>query len=73
MKFKNFFKFIGHDEIIVLYDPFRNIYLERYDCKQEYDGEYDGYEVIGVNTNVDDGYNAVLEIDVMEWSGKDDR
>jgi radical SAM superfamily enzyme len=64
MTLKNFLKLVRADELINLYDPITNVYISCSKLKEEYKGQYDQCKVVGVNTNVDDGDNAVLEIDI---------
>ena len=66
VKLKEFLELIRTDEIITIYDPIENQYYQEEICKENVEEKYLHYKVIGVNTNYDDSYNAVLEIDVFE-------
>lgn len=65
MTLKNFLKLVPMDEMISIYDPLTNVYLSHEQCKEDYKGEYDNCMVTGVNTNLTEGYNAVLEIEIF--------
>lgn len=65
MTLKNFLKLIPMDEMISIYDPITNVYLLHEKFKEDYKGEYDNCMVTGVNTNLTEGYNAVLEIEIF--------
>ena len=64
MTLKNFLKLVRADEEISIYDPITNVYLTHEKLKEDYNGEYDNREVTGVSTNLDQGYNPVLEIEI---------
>lgn len=64
MTLKDFLRLVREDEIVSIYSPAKNIYMQYETCKSEYDSKYDNCIVIGVETNLTDGYNAVLEINV---------
>lgn len=65
MVLKDFLKLVKIDEVISIYDPLTNVYLSHEKFKQDYKGEYDQCVVTGVTTNLDQGYNAVLEIEIF--------
>lgn len=60
-----FLKLIRTDEYISIYDPLTNVYLCHEQFKENYNGEYDNCMVTGVATNLDQGYNSVLEIEIF--------
>ena len=67
MTLKDFIKLVFRGEILSVYEPKTNTYLAREIYIDDYNGEYDGYRVIGINiSSTDSGYNPVLEIDVED-------
>ena len=60
-----FLKLIRADECISIYDPLTNVYLSHEKYKEDYNGEYDNCVVTGISTNLDNGYNPVLEIEIF--------
>lgn len=60
-----FLKLIRTDECISVYDSLTNVYLSHEKYKEDYNGEYDNCVVTGITTNLDQGYNPVLEIEIF--------
>lgn len=65
MTLKEFLKLVRTDECISIYDPLTNVYLSHEKFKENYNGEYDSCVVTGITTNLDQGYNPVLEIEIF--------
>ena len=64
MLLKDFLKFVRDDEIINLYMPSKNIYLQIEVSKQDYDNSYDECLVVGLESDLTSGYFPVLEISI---------
>ena len=65
MILKDFLELIRTDECISIYDPLTTVYLSHEKFKEDYNGEYDNCMVTGITTNIDQGYNPVLEIEIF--------
>lgn len=65
MTLKEFLKLVRTDECVSIYDPLTNVYLSHEKFKEDYKGEYDNCEVTCVTTNLTQGYNTVLEIEIF--------
>lgn len=65
MILKEFLKLVRTDECISIYDPLTNVYLSHEKYKEDYKGEYDSCMVTGITTNLTQGYNPVLEIEIF--------
>jgi hypothetical protein len=65
MRLKDFLELIRTDECISIYDPLTNVYLSHEKFKEDYKGEYDNCIVTCVTTDLDQGYNPVLEIQIF--------
>ena len=65
MRLKDFLELIRTDECISIYDPLTNVYISHEKFKEDYKGEYDNCIVTGVTTDLDQGYNPVLEIHIF--------
>lgn len=64
MSLKKFLEFIKADEIISIYAPVENVYIQLEIFKENIKDEYLDYKVIGIETNYDSGYNPTIEINV---------
>jgi hypothetical protein len=64
MSLKEFLELVRIDEIVSIYDPAENVYIQLEILKEDIKDEYLHYKVIGIETNFDDGYNPTLEINV---------
>ena len=64
MLLKDFLKLVRDVEIIDLYLPSRNVYLQLEVTKQDYDKKYDDYLVVGLESNLTSDYCPVLEISI---------
>lgn len=65
MLLKSFLKLIRTNEIISIYSPLNNQYLQRETDKANVKKEYLNYKVVGVNTNFTYGDFTILEIDIV--------
>ena len=66
LKLKDFLKLVPEHELINLYIPSRNVYVQLETIKLDYDRSYENYIVFGVETNLTNGYNSVLELNIEE-------
>lgn len=66
LKLKDFLKLVSEHELINLYIPSRNVYVQLETIKLDYDRNYENYIVLGVETNLTNGYNSVLELNIEE-------
>lgn len=64
MVLKDLLKFVREDELINLYMPSKNIYLQIEMTKQDYDKSYDECLVVGLESDLTSGYFPVLEISI---------
>ena len=65
MTLKEFLQLVRTDECISIYDPLTNVYISREKFKDDYRGEYDSCVITGITTNLSQGYNPVLEIEIF--------